>query len=227
MTELFFVIPPLLLVDVLNPVLFAGLIFTADSNRPVANSSALLLGHTLAYFVIGIGASYAVDAIAERLANPKPVDFVVELIVGLACLYAALASREGGASGSRNPAGELTPRKSMLYGAIINFISVPFALPYFAVISQILEADVSTASALLILVVYNLLYALPFAIVPILIQIMGDRAKPLLRRINEVLVRGADLLMPWLMLLLGLWLTADAVMFFVTGQTFYPAAPGA
>ena len=51
---------------------------------------------------------------------------------------------------------------------------------------------------------YNLAYALPFAIVPVLVLVMGDRAKPLLRRINEVLVRGADMLMPWLMLLLGL-----------------------
>ena len=47
---------------------------------------------------------------------------------------------------------------------------------------------------------------------------MGDRAKPLLQKINDVLVKGVNLLMPWLMLLLGLWLTADAVFFFVTGQ---------
>jgi len=218
MTELFVVIPPLLLVDVLNPVLFAVLIFAADSSRPVLNSSALLLGHTLAYFVVGIVASFAVDAIAERLANPEPVDFGIELAVGLACLYAVLASRKGGASEPRNPAGELQPLQALIYGAIINFIGAPFALPYLAVVSQILDADLSTTAALLVLTMYNLAYALPFAIVPVLVLVMGDRAKPLLRRINEVLVRGADMLMPWLMLLLGLWLTADAVNYFVTGQ---------
>ena len=218
MTELFVVIPPLLLVDVLNPVLFAVLIFAADSSRPVLNSSALLLGHTLAYFVVGIVASFAVDAIAERLANPEPVDFGIELAVGLACLYAVLASRKGRASEPRNPAGELQPLQALIYGAIINFIGAPFALPYLAVVSQILDADLSTTAALLVLTMYNLAYALPFAIVPVLVLVMGDRAKPLLRRINEVLVRGADMLMPWLMLLLGLWLTADAVNYFVTGQ---------
>ncbi len=218
MTELFVVIPPLLLVDVLNPVLFAVLIFAADSSRPVLNSSALLLGHTLAYFVVGIVASFAVDAIADRLANPEPVDFGIELAVGLACLYAVLASRKGGASEPRNPAGELQPLQALIYGAIINFIGAPFALPYLAVVSQILDADLSTTAALLVLTMYNLAYALPFAIVPVLVLVMGDRAKPLLRRINEVLVRGADMLMPWLMLLLGLWLTADAVNYFVTGQ---------
>ena len=96
MNELFAVIAPLLLVDVLNPVFFAVLIFAAGGSRPVANSSALLLGHTMAYFVVGIGASYAVDAIADRLANPRPMDFGIQLLVGLACLYSVLPSREGG-----------------------------------------------------------------------------------------------------------------------------------
>ena len=218
MNELFAVIPPLLLVDVLNPVLFAVLIFAAGSSRPVANSSALLLGHTLAYFVVGIAASYAVDALVERLANPKPIDIGIELVVGLACLYSVLASREGGASEPRNPVGDLQPPRALLYGVIINFIGAPFALPYLAVVSQILDADISTAAAVLILVAYNVAYALPFAMVPLLVMVMGDRAKPMLRKINDTLVRGTDMLMPWLMLLLGLWLTADAVLFFVAGQ---------
>ena len=50
MTELLAVIAPFLLIDALNPVLFAMLIYAAGSARPIANSSAMLLGHTLAYF---------------------------------------------------------------------------------------------------------------------------------------------------------------------------------
>lgn len=218
MSELFSVIVPLLLFDVLNPVLFAVLIFAASGNRPVANSGALLLGHTLAYFVVGIGASYAVEAIAERLANPKPLDFGIELLVGLACLYSVLASRKGGASEPRNPEVDLNPPKALIYGAIINFIGAPFALPYLAVISQILDADLSGNAAVLILISYNVAYALPFAIVPILLLVTGDRAKPRLQKINDVLVKSADMLMPWLLLLLGLWLTADAVIFIATGK---------
>ena len=220
MNELFGVITPLLLVDVLNPVLFAVLIFAAGGSRPVANSSALLLGHTMAYFIVGIGASYAVDAIADRLANPRPMDFSIQLLVGLACLYSVLPSRKGGASRPRNPEVDLTPSKSLIFGAIINFIGAPFALPYLAVISQVLEADLSTNAALLILVAYNLAYALPFAIVPLLVAVMGDRAKPLLEKINDKLVKGTDKFMPWLMLLLGLWLTLDAAIFIVSGKPF-------
>jgi cytochrome c biogenesis protein CcdA len=209
MADLFAVITPLLLVDALNPVLFAVLIYAAGSARPIANSSAMLLGHTLAYFVVGLLASIGVEKLAERLDNPQPMDFVIELVLGIAFIYAALASRKGGASETRQPEGALTPLKCLTYGAVINFIGAPFALPYLAVISEIVQSDLSTASAVTLLAGYNVVYALPFALVPGLIAVIGDRAQPVLASINRFLERGTDLLMPWLMLALGVWLLAD------------------
>jgi len=217
MTELLAFIAPLLLVDALNPVLFAVLIYAAGSNRPVANSSAMLLGHTLAYFVVGLMASVGIEKLAERLDNPQPVDFVIEFVLGIAFIYAALASRDGGASETRQPEGALTPLKCLVYGAVINFIGAPFALPYLAVISEILQANLSTFTSVSILAGYNFVYALPFALVPGLIAVVGDRAQPVLGKINQFLERGTDLLMPWLMLLLGLWLLADVYTYVTTG----------
>lgn len=109
----------------------------------------------------------------------------------------------------------------MLYGAIINFIGAPFALPYFAAISQILDADLSSNIAVLTLIAYNLGYVLVFATVPALLWAMGARAQPLLEKINGLMVNAADLLIPWIMLLLGLWLTLDAIVYFVTGDALY------
>ena len=217
MTELLTVITPFLLIDALNPVLFAVLIYAAGSSRPVANSSAMLLGHTLAYFAVGLLASLGIEKLAQRLDNPQPVDFVIEFVLGIAFLYAALASRKGGASEARNPEGDLTPLKCLAYGAVINFIGAPFALPYLAVISEIIQADLSTTAAVTVLVGYNLAYALPFVLVPGLIAVFGDRAQPVLAKINRFLERGADLLMPWLMLALALWLLADVYSFVITG----------
>jgi threonine/homoserine/homoserine lactone efflux protein len=217
MTELLAVIAPLLLIDALNPVLFALLIYAAGTSRPVANSSALLLGHTLAYFVVGLLASTGIEKLAARLDNPQPIDFVIEFVLGMAFLYAALATRKGGASESRNPEGELTPFKCLTYGAIVNFIGAPFALPYLAVISEILQANLSTARSVTVLAGYNALYALPFTLVPGLIAVIGDRAKPVLDKINKFLERSTDLLMPWLMLGLALWLLADVYTYLTTG----------
>jgi cytochrome c biogenesis protein CcdA len=217
MTELLAVITPLLIIDALNPVLFAVLIYAAGSTRPVANSSAMLVGHTLAYFVVGLVASTGIEKLSARMDNLQPVDFVIEIFLGFAFLYAALASRKGGASKTRQPEGELTPLKCMLYGAVINFIGAPFALPYLAVISEILQAKLSTTTSVSILAGYNIVYALPFMLVPGLIATIGDRAQPVLAKINRVLERGAGLLMPWLMLALGLFFLVDAYTYFSTG----------
>jgi cytochrome c biogenesis protein CcdA len=217
MTELLTVITPLLLIDALNPVLFAVLIYAGGSSRPVANSSAMLLGHTLAYFVVGLVASLGIERLTQRLDNPQPVDFIIEFVLGIAFIYAALASREGGASETKQPEGELTPLKCLLYGAVINFMGAPFALPYLAVISEIVQSDLSTASAVTVLAGYNFIYALPFVMVPVLIAFIGDRAQPVLAKINQFLEKGTDLLMPWLMLGLGLWLLFDVYRYVSTG----------
>jgi len=217
MNELLAVLAPLLLVDILNPVLFAFLIYAAGSRRPALTATSALLGHTAAYFLVGVAVAYGAQALFARFENPKPADYAIQLLVGLACLYGAFASRGGGASESRDRKDELSPLQAFGLGAVLNFIAAPFALPYFAAISQILDADISPGSAWLALIGYNLAYALPFALVPILVAVMGDQARPLLERINRLLVRGADFLMPWLILALGLLLTGDALRFYFSG----------
>jgi len=212
---------PLLLVDVLNPVLFALMLVAIGSSKPFANSIALLAGHTFAYFVSGIIIALGLERILDRLDNPLPVDFVLELIVGLALLWAALAARNGKASEQKEPEGELTPVYCFGYGAVINFIGVPFALPYFAVVNQALKANLSVESSVLVLAIYNAAYALPFLLVPISVAMIGDRSKPFLDKINSVLISIVDALMPILLFFAGLALSADATSYLITGETLW------
>ncbi|MEP4149267.1 MAG: GAP family protein [Halioglobus sp.] len=218
MTELLAILVPLLLIDILNPVLLAALIYAAGSSRPIANSGSLLLGHTLAYVVVGLLISVGLEALGKRLANPEPMDFLLEFLLGLACLYGAFASRDGSVSEERNPEGELTPFKCLAFGVIINIIGAPFALPYFAVISQIVDADLSVSSAVVVLSAYNFAYALPFAAVPLSVFLVGDRAQPGLQRVNALMARGADMLMPWMLLAIGMLLLTDVGVFLLCGK---------
>ena len=212
---------PLLLVDVLNPVLFALMIAAVGTGRPVANSTAFLAGHTVSYFIAGIIISLGIERITDRFDNPQPVDFVIELLIGLLCLWAALAARDGKASEEKKPEGELTPAYCFGYGAVVNFIGVPFALPYFAVVDQLLRANLSMRSSVLVLTIYNAAYALPFLLVPITVALMGDSSRPILEKINNVLVSLVDRFMPILLLLLGAALTADALAYLISGEALW------
>ena len=221
MIDLFSNLIPLLVVDVLNPMLFALMLVAIGTSKPFANSIAFLAGHTASYFVSGIIIALGLEWILDRLENPLPVDFVLELLVGLACLWAALAARDGKASEQKEPEGELNPVYCFGYGAVINFIGVPFALPYFAVVNQVLKANLSVESSLLVLALYNAAYALPFLLVPIAVAAIGDRSKPVLEKINAMLVKLVDTLMPILLLLVGVALTADALSFLITGEALW------
>ena len=212
---------PLLVIDVLNPMLFALMLVAIGTSRPFANSIAFLAGHTASYFVSGILIALGLDRILDRLNNPHPVDFVLELLVGLACLWAALAARDGGASEQKEPPGQLTPVYCFGHGAVINFIGVPFAVPYFAVVNQLLKANLSTESSVLVLAIYNAAYALPFLLVPIAVALIGERSKPVLEKINEVLVKLVDTFMPILLLLVGIALSADALSYLITGEALW------
>lgn len=218
MVELLPTLIPILLVDALNPILFAMLVFAAGSGRPVTNSSALLLGHTVAYFAAGIALSLGIEQMAERLANPHRIDFIISGLVGIGLLWMVLPTKKNGAPTAKEPEWELTPMKCLGFGAVVNFIGIPFALPYFAVVDQVMKANLSMPESITILAGYNIAYALPFVVVPLMVGISGENAKPLLEKINSFLAGASDIMMPWMLGLLGLALVTDSVVYFYSGE---------
>ncbi len=221
MTELLPRLIPILVVDVLNPMLFALMVVAVSTNRPIVNSSAFLAGHTGAYFVSGIVIALGLNQITDRFSHPLPIDFVIELSIGLLLLWAALASRNGKASENKTPERKLTPMYCFGYGAIINFIGVPFALPYFAAVDQILKANLSVELSITAIAFYNLAYALPFLLVVILVAVTGESSKPILDKISKLLVGLVDRFMPVILFLLGIALTADALAFLISGEALW------
>jgi len=219
--EVWTVLFPILLTDVVNPVLFAFMVYAAGTSRPVLLSSSMLLGHTISYFSAGIVLALFMESIADFFANPRTIDFVIELALGLVLLWVALGSRKSTGKRPDEKTPQFTVPSAFAFGALVNFIGIPFAVPYFAAIDQILKTDLSTTEAVLMLLSYNLAYALPFALVPVLSAVMGEKAKPVLNRINEVLDKLSGVLMPAMLGIIGLALLADAITYFVSGSSLF------
>jgi len=220
------VLIPILLSDVLNPVLFGALIFALGSRRPYASACALIAGHTLAYMAAGVLLGIGFERLTKLLANPRPIDFVIEAALGAVLLVVAwIASRppkpKKRAEDQLAARTDLGPLASFGSGVVFNVIGLPFAVPYFAALDQILKADLDWTGALLVLAGYNLAYALPFVGVIVLRVVLGDGAAPLLQRINDRIGKAADFLMPILLLLLGGALLADAAAYFLRGHSLF------
>ena len=212
---------PILLSDVVNPVLFAFMVYAAGSSRPVLSSSAMLLGHSLAYLIGGLVLISGLEMISARLANPRTIDFVIEFVLGAVLLWLALRTRKDTGKRPEEETPEFSPWDAFKFGAIVNVIGLPFAVPYFAAIDQFLKSDLSTGGLVLALLAYNLVYVLPFLMIPLLSAIMGEKSKPLLAKINAVMERISDFLMPLMLGLVGLALLADSITYFIHGNSLF------
>jgi len=219
--EIWTVLIPILLTDVVNPVLFAFLVYAAGTDRPIALSSSMLLGHTVAYFSAGIGLALSMESISAYLENPHTIDFIIELVLGFALLWLAFGSRKDTGKRPDEDTTKFTVPGAFVFGAVVNFVGIPFAVPYFAAIDQILKADFSSLQAVLSLLAYNLAYALPFAAVPMLSAVMGDKARPILLRVNGWMEKVSSFLMPLMLGGIGLILLADAIFYFVRGSALF------
>jgi cytochrome c biogenesis protein CcdA len=215
------ILAPILLADVVNPVLFAFMVFAAGFDRPVLTSAMLLLGHTVAYFVAGIAISFGLDVVLDRIMNPKPIDYGISFIVGLGLIWLAIPVAKKPEQKKPEETPVVNPIYAFGFGAVVNFVGIPFALPYFAAVTEILKADLGFTGSISLLAGYNLLYALPFTVVPILIALLGKKAAPILQSINAGVEKVGNYLMPLLFGGIGLFLIIDAVLYFSTGSGLF------
>lgn len=214
----------ILVVDVLNPVLLGVVVYALGTARPYAVSGAILAGHTLAYFVAGILLALGIDAMLDRLQNPREIDFWIEAVLGLGLVASAavawrtrdrparpaMAARQGVGAGA-----------AFVTGAVINVVGIPFALPYFAALDQILKAELTTAGALAVLLAYNLGYAAPFAALVLLRWAFRRESRLLLAKLSGGVERLAAVVFPLLLGGLALALLADAAHYFARGRALF------
>lgn len=218
MFELWVTLIPILIADIVNPVLFAFLVYAVGTNRPVVNSCIGLLGHTVAYFVAGVVIALGIEELSERLANPQQIDYIIGFVIGVILLWVVFRLWKKEKSQRVEESRAMTPLMAFGLGAVVNFMGLSFALPYLAALDQILKADLEPLTSLTVLAVYNLLYALPFSVVPILTAASGKKSEDFLQRINEWLERISIFLLPILLALVGLALIIDSIIYFVTGS---------
>ncbi len=235
MFELLAYLRPIVVVDALNPVLAAAVIFALGTPKPYRGAFWVLLGWFAVYFVAGIGLAVGLERITGALASPRPIDFVIQTPIALGLIWLAFTSAR---DAEKPKAAHHVPTKSssghalgassgLLLGATINLVGLPFAVPYFAAVDQMLKVDLSPAQAILVLLLYNLAYILPFVALVLLRFIYRDRADVIFERVNAWMEKASSIIMPILLFLIGAALLVDAVLYFTTGKPLINISPPA
>jgi len=225
MLELLPVFLPILLADIINPVLLAAVIFALGLRKPILLSGMVLMGWLLVYFGSGILIAIGLESILSFLNNPRPVDFYIEfLVAGLLFFFGIkllFQKEDQTAKQKLEETSSLSPVGAFMVGASINLIGLPFAIPYFAALDQILKADLGWTESLLSLLIYNLLYILPFTVLIVIKLTMGEKSDPLLQTISRWMGKIGKVVLPAMMILIAIALIIDAVLYFSTGTPWF------
>lgn len=225
MIELWTVLAPILLADVLNPVLLAATVYSLGTADPVRNAFLLILGHALSYLVAGIVFAIGLEYLLSFLQDPGAVEFTIQLAISALLIYFGVL---GLLSKAQAPAREFDKGKpfgagaAFALGATVNFIGLPFAVPYVLVLDQMLKADLSWPASLGVLLAYNILYATPFAALVLLARAGGRESEEFLARLNLWIDRISAVVLPIILLALGLILAADAIWYFWKDEPLIP-----
>ena len=225
MNELWAIGGAILAVDVANPVLLAAVMLAVSGERPITTSVAVIIGHTVAYFLAGVLIVFGladwlqelVQPLIDQFNSPRLIDYVFGMIIGVLLIWVALQWRTDPPKPSEKPRQPKSPGlvPAVLFGAVVNFAGMPFALPYFAFIAEILQAPESVRWTALI--VYNLAYAVPFLIVPAAVAVVGPSIMPLLNKVNTFVERYSVYILPLIFIGLGIFMILDAGFYFVRG----------
>lgn len=224
MFQLLPVFIPILLADIINPVLLAAVIYALGGKKPIYYSLMILAGWLVVYFGSGVLLALGLEAMMEFINNPRTIDFYIEIVVAVLLIWFGIRFLiPGNKPVKKNFEQEssLTAVGAFGIGATINLIGMPFAIPYFAALDQILKAQLGWTESLSALLIYNLLYILPFAIIIVIRLVLGEKSNKLLQTINNWMDKIGKVLLPAMMILLGIALIADAIKFFTIGVPLF------
>lgn len=208
------------LVDSFNPTIIAIQVLLLAAARPITRTLAYLAGvftlNTLAGFLVVAGLG---KIIQDLLANPGPVDYLIQLILGIVLVAVGLIFRfQSKEQETRRLPGWLTgPVGAFILGGIAILGELPTALPYLAGIEQITQARLDTVGNLLALSLYNFIYCLPLLAILVLFLAVRQRVAPLFERINAWMKRLGPPITRLFLVGLGALLVLHALVFFANG----------
>jgi len=218
MGMLILILLPILITDMINPVLLAAVIIGLGSRHPFFHSTLILLSFFLSYFLTGIAVAVGIEYLEVLYRLPAGVDYAIEFLVALLLLYYA---RRLYIAQDAHPEEELPHEKGMKpstffwMGFQVNLVGLPFAVPYLAAIDQILKADLSPWMATVILLAYNLLYLLPFAALLCISAFFHKKSDRIFQTISRRFHDFSGTAVPLLFFLLALVLLEDCISWFL------------
>ena len=222
---LLWVIAPIALLDSASmlPLCVVPLAAILGGKKPLLGASAFLGGIFLVYMGSGLVLLLALDALRDSLeprlarwwTDPDTFELLLQLATGLALLgFGWKLGRAREQRGDTNVSDGITPVRGFFLGASLTIAGLLSALPYLGAVDQILRADLATVPACLALLLYNLVFLLPLALLPLVRALWPGRSERIFQRLASVCERWGRRLILAVLLVVGVVLGTEAIGWF-------------
>ena len=209
----------LAVIDSINPSALVVTIYLLTHRSPASRVVAYLATVFVVYLTIGallmLGTGTLWDTVSAWLEST--VAYAVQLVIGGALLvYAILAPSP---SESESEAKSPKPRSPhwgamVLLGRTVTDLEVPTALPYLAAVGVMTTAELPVAEWAVLLVIYNVIFIAPPALLYLIARALGSRVESRLPGISARLQREAKTTWLWILGIVGFFLLSDALSYF-------------
>ena len=182
--------------DSFNPatLVAVSLILLGSRARPVPEALGFVLGAFGSVLAVGMVAYLGAETAAESLDGGRRWlrrgAFGLAALVLLVSAVRALRPRRRSTVGLPSWFG---PWTAIALGVVMTAADLPNAFPYFIAVERLVEADITTPVATLVLVGYSAVYCLPCLVLLAVGTSRGPRVRPLLRRLHDRFGTAADL----------------------------------
>jgi cytochrome c biogenesis protein CcdA len=232
MAELLTVLATIALLDSTSmiPTALVSLITLMTGSRPLLSSIAFLAGIFLTYFAFGIVIFLGLDSIidvfnqwfVEFKNHPDTTDLFIQIAIGAVLLFLAIRmTRTGKPARKERTPQSVSPFGAFTFGCGLVIIGMPGAVPYFAAVDQILRADPSVTTGILLFLYYNTVFILPLALIVVIRAVMGERGDAVMAKLQEFLGKWGVRIVVIAMFLLGTAMLADGIGWLL-GRSFIP-----
>lgn len=231
MTEIITALTTISLLDSTSMMTVATvpMILLLSSRRPLQAAFVFIAGTFITYFVLSVlvflGLDSLIDAAEVRFeewkTNPRTVCLYIEIAIGLLLLVTAIVMMNPSKKPPERQPGSVSPSSVFVFAATLVVVGLPGAIPLFAAIDVMLRAGVGDATAVWLLLYYNVVFVLPLVALVIIRAALGDRSTPVFEAISRFFSAWGKRIVIVVLLLLGLALVADGIGWLL-GRSFIP-----
>jgi cytochrome c biogenesis protein CcdA len=208
------------LVDSLNPATIIAMVFLLSTAQPLPRTTSFLLGVGATYLLCGLLIYLGFGAVFDYIQNffKGTGGYIAKAVLGVVLVGASLYLHYQPQNTDFKTPASIHPGATFVFGVVSTISDMPTAFPYLVALERISAFNPDIVTTILLLLFYNILYALPALILLFSYLLARRHAATVIENIKGFFQRWMKPVSVVALSIFGVLLLVDSGAFFVSGD---------